>query len=319
MHKILTIALSFLLIFGMANAQKTKSVIKPKKKTNMGYFEVYAGVGVTNFLGDLGGANQIGTNFAKDLDIQATRPVMTIGGRYFYHPWVAQRVSVSYGWLRGDDKWTKEEPRFERNLNFRTPIVEIATAFEVHILRDTPPKNRYQLTGIKPSAKKNIGLYLFAGVGGFYFNPKGQNLNTGEWVNLKPLRTEGQGYIPNRKEYSLWQVSIPMGLGFTYRFDKNWKLGLDLGLRKTFTDYIDDVSTNYVDPAMFNLNGSPDPALSTYFSSGKYTGQSDGLPGSGNVAGQQRGDPKDKDAFMFLTVNVTYRFNKKGLSVPKFF
>ncbi len=300
------------------NAQRRYS-----RNTNKNVFEVYAGIGITNFLGDLGGANQIGTNFAKDLDIEATRPVLTIGGKYFYHPRIAQRLSLSYGWLRGDDKWTREPARENRSLNFRTPIFEVNTGFEIYLLTESAPKNRYALSRARTKGQNPVGIYLFGGVGGFYFNPKGQMLKEndpsyGEWVALQPLRTEGQGWVNTRSPYQRFQLCVPMGLGFTFRLAPEWRLGLDLGLRKTFTDYVDDVSTQYVDPAVFNLNGSSDPALSEYFGSGKYIGQTSG-PGAGNVAGQQRGDPKDRDAYMFLTINVQYRFGRNAGSMPKFF
>lgn len=300
------------------NAQKRYS-----RNTNKNVFEVYAGIGITNFLGDLGGANQIGTNFAKDLDIEATRPVLTIGGKYFYHPRIAQRLSLSYGWLRGDDKWTREPARENRSLNFRTPIFEVNTGFEIYLLTESAPKNRYALSRARTKGQNPVGIYLFGGVGGFYFNPKGQMLKEndpsyGEWVALQPLRTEGQGWVNTRSPYQRFQLCVPMGLGFTFRLAPEWRLGLDLGLRKTFTDYVDDVSTQYVDSDVFGLNGSSNPALSEYFSSGKYTGPCE-TGDCGNAAGQQRGDPKDRDAYMFLTINVQYRFGRNAGSMPKFF
>jgi hypothetical protein len=313
--RILSVITLFLVLLSQTESKAQK---RYSRNTNKNVFEIYAGVGITNFLGDLGGANQIGTNFAKDLDIEATRPVLTIGGKYFYHPRIAQRLSLSYGWLRGDDKWTKEVARESRNLNFRSPIFEINTGFEIYLLTESSPKNRYALSRARTKGQNPVGIYLFGGVGGFYFNPKGQNLNTGEWEALQPLRTEGQGWVNTRSPYRRFQLCVPMGLGFTFRLAPEWRLGLDLGLRKTFTDYVDDVSTQYVDPAVFLLNGSSDPASSEYFGSGKYIGQTSG-PGAGNVAGQQRGDPKDRDAYMFLTINVQYRFGRNAGSMPKFF
>jgi hypothetical protein len=312
-----TISVLTLFLFLLSHADLTAQR-RYSRNTNKNVFEVYAGVGITNFLGDLGGANQIGTNFAKDLDIEASRPVLTIGGKYFYHPRIAQRLSLSYGWLRGDDKWTSEPARESRNLNFRTPIFEVNTGFEIYLLTESAPKNRYVLSRARTKGQNPVGIYLFGGVGGFYFNPKGQDLNTGEWVALQPLRTEGQGWVSTRSPYRRFQLCVPMGLGFTFRLAPEWRLGLDLGLRKTFTDYVDDVSTQYVDPAVFSLNGSSDPVSAEYFGSGKYTGQISG-PGAGNVAGQQRGDPKDRDAYMFLTINVQYRFGRSAGSMPKFF
>ena len=159
-----------------------------------------------------------------------------------------------------------------------------------------------------------MSIYLFGGVGGFYFNPKGKNPVTGEWVALQPLHTEGQGIIGTRQPYKRFQVCIPMGLGFTFRLAPQWRLGIDLGLRKTFTDYIDDVSLTYVDPAMFAQSGSPNAALSAIMSD-KSKGN---IPG-GSAPGQQRGDPKDKDSYMFLTINLAYKFGTGGPSMPKFF
>ncbi len=75
--------------------------------------------------------------------------------------------------------------------------------------------------------------------------------DNGEWVDLKPLRTEGQGLIPGREEYKLTQLNIPMGIGVKYFLTETFHVSSEVLHRKTFTDYIDDVSTNYVDPDIF--------------------------------------------------------------------
>lgn len=309
-NKILLILLASVLAIG-ADAQRRRYGYY---KGNKPYFEVYAGVGVSSFLGDLGGSKGIGTNFARDLDIQATRPTLTLGGRVFYHPHIAQRVGLTYGWVSGSDAHTKEPARSGRNLNFRSPIFEVNTALEIYLLKESKQKNRYRLSSARQKGNP-VSIYLWGGVGGFYFNPKGQNPNTGEWVALQPLRTEGQGYYGSRQPYKRFQLVIPFGLGFTFRLAPAWRLGVDLGLRKTFTDYIDDVSLSYVDPSVFSQNGSSNPGLSALMSSGKYQGVA-----GGNAPGEQRGDPKDKDSYMFLTINVAYKFgSSRGGSMPKFF
>lgn len=314
MKKILLLPLLFLLIVQSVDAQRS---IRRRytRNQNKPYFEVYAGVGVSSFLGELGGANAIGTNFAKDLDIEATRLTTTIGGRVFYHPRIAQRVGLTYGWLSGDDKRTKEPARNERNLNFRTPVFEVMTAFEIYLLKESTPKNRYRLTAQKQKGNP-VNIYLWGGVGGFYFNPKGQNPVTGEWVALQPLRTEGQGYdgYGTRQPYKRFQLCIPFGLGFTFRLHPQWRLGIDLGLRKTFTDYIDDVSLTYVDPSIFAQNGSSDPNLAAIMAN-----KSQGNIAGAAAPGQQRGDPKDLDSYMFLTINLAYKIGGGGPSMPKFF
>lgn len=309
MRKLLLLPLLLVLFHNQADAQRRRYA---SRRNNKPYFEVYGGVGISSFLGELGGSNKIGTNFARDLDIEATRPTFTIGGRIFYHPRVAQRVSFTYGWLSGDDSRTKEPARSDRNLNFRTPVFEVNTAFEFYLLKESQERSRYRLVSSRLRGNP-VSIYLFGGIGGFYFNPKGKSAS-GEWVALQPLRTEGQGYIGTRKPYQRFQLCVPMGIGFTFRLSRAWRLGIDMGLRKTFTDYIDDVSLTYVDPSVFAQNGSKDPALAAAMankSKGNISGASD--------PGQQRGDPRDKDSYMFLTINLAYKFGSRGGSMPKFF
>src|SRR6185295_10199877 len=131
-------------------------------------------------------------------------------------------------------------------------------------------------------------MYGFAGIGVFYFNPK--TVYRGKVYDLRSLLTEGQGIVPGRGKYSLIQPCIPLGVGFKYTIDRKWGLGLELGLRKTFTDYIDDVSTTYFDFAGYNvpnaaeLSAIADPSLH------------DPAAGAATGAGQQRGDPRDMDS-----------------------
>lgn len=313
MRKILLLPVLILLIVSNVDAQRRYRGRYARYKSNKPYFEIYGGVGVSSFLGELGGANSIGTNFAKDLDIEATRPTFTVGGRVFYHPHVAQRVSLTYGWLSGDDARTKEAARSNRNLNFRTPLFEVNTAIEIYLLKESRQKSRYRLVSSRQKGNP-VSIYLFGGIGGFYFNPKGKNPNTGKWEALQPLRTEGQGYYGSRQPYKRFQLCVPVGLGFTFRLHPSWRLGIDLGLRKTFTDYIDDVSLTYVDPSVFAQNGSKDPALSAVMAD-KNKG---GITGA-TAPGQQRGDPKEKDSYMFLTINLAYKFGSGRPSMPKFF
>lgn len=313
MRKLLLLPLLVLLVHSSAEAQRRYSGRYARRSNNKVFFELYGGVGVSSFLGELGGSNGIGTNFAKDLDIEATRPTFTLGGRIFYHPRIAQRVSLTYGWLSGDDSRTKEEARNNRNLNFRTPLFEVNTGLEIYLLKESAQKNRYRLFATRQKGNP-VSIYLFGGVGGFYFNPKGKDPVSGNWVALQPLRTEGQGAVASRQPYKRFQLCVPMGLGFTFRLTPQWRLGIDLGYRKTFTDYIDDVSLTYVDPAVFAQNGSKDPALSAVMAD-KSKGN---IPGS-TAAGQQRGDPRDKDSYMFLTINIAYKFGSGRPSMPKFF
>jgi hypothetical protein len=91
---------------------------------------------------------------------------------------------------------------------------------------------------VKGQKSSRIGLYLFGGVGGFYFNPKAKFNNA--WVELKPLRTEGQGLEGGPDEYSNFSLCIPMGIGIRKQLSKVLSVGLEMQYTKTFTDYIDD-------------------------------------------------------------------------------
>jgi hypothetical protein len=93
----------------------------------------------------------------------------------------------------------------------------------------------------------NFTPFIYGGVAGFYFNPQGDY--QGAWRNLQPIGTEGQGMAayPDKKPYSLFQVSIPFGIDLRYNFGRKFFTGIEFGMRKTFTDYLDDVSGTYID------------------------------------------------------------------------
>ena len=186
-------------------------------------YEAVFGVGATNFLGELGGADQIGTDFYRDLEFSQTRPATYIGLRYYVAERAAVRATFTYAILAGDDATTNEFFREYRNLNFKTNIYELTTVFEYMFLSERPGA-RYNLKGVKGVRGYNIAIYGFAGVGVLKFNPKGE-LN-GKWHELQPLGTEGQGIIPTRDKYNLVQLVIPGGIGFKYAIDRRLSIGI---------------------------------------------------------------------------------------------
>jgi hypothetical protein len=171
----------------------------------------------------------------------------------------------------------------------------------------------YKYGSVRGKANIDIQTYLFLGVGGFWFNPKAQFEN--KWYALQPLTTEGQGIKPNTRKYSRVSVCIPVGIGFKSAVSRRWSVGLELGLRKTFTDYIDDVSTTYYDnTAIVAANG----ALAGYFAdpSRGLIELPDNIQVTG--AGQQRGDAKDDDAYMFAQITFNYKIGKFRRTRSKF-
>jgi hypothetical protein len=299
-----------LLFFIWANTS-AQSMYNPSYNAPFHPFSEWVfGLGANNFLGELGGANMIGSGkfSLRDFDVPAIRPVFLVGFRHQFHRNWAFRTDFNLALLGGNDKWTKETFRQNRNLNFSSPLVEIDGRVE-YIW------NSFNF-GRKYSLKKNIHgwknihvrYYVFAGAGLFWFDPYGKNSVTNKWIRLKPLTTEGQGLIPTRKEYSSVQFTIPVGIGIKYAltryYDNKWWLGIEYGVRWTFTDYIDDASTTYIDNAALLAaknqtavdmsNPSPtahDPSNPLYVST---------------LAGQQRGDPRDKDTYMFATITLYY-------------
>jgi hypothetical protein len=270
-------------------------------------YEFSFGLGISNFLGELGGANQIGTNYFRDLEWSLTRMAASVGLRYKLSNYFALKSHLTYGRVSGDDKLTTEYFRNYRNLNFFSDIYEFNVNFE-GAFQQEQVGHRYRLRKVRGMKGYELYTYAFVGVGVFYFDPK--TTYKGTTIRLQPLGTEGQGLIPSRNRYSLVQLCIPVGIGFKYTIDRTWGLGLELGIRKTFTDYIDDVSTTYFD---FNNypNANPDAAA--------LSDRSAKEPGRHNTdAGEQRGDPRDKDSYMFGIFSINYKLKNGRNNLPRF-
>ncbi|WKZ66130.1 MAG: DUF6089 family protein [Flavobacteriales bacterium] len=267
--------------------------------------EVEFGFGIANFLGELGGRNQIGSPFVWDLEISQTRPAASLAYRYYLARQQALRMRFTYGVLAGNDNLTTEPFRQNRNLSFKSDVFELSLVYELHLYREELG-HIYDLRGVKGTKSSRVGLYFFAGVGGFYFDPRAQFNNA--WVRLKPLGTEGQGLPNGAEEYNNYQICIPMGVGIRRAFTKQWSAGLELQYTKTFTDYIDDVSTNYYDNAAIReARGDvaaylANPGLNTPYM------QEQGI--NPTATGQQRGDEKDLDAYLFLKFTADWKMYK---------
>ena len=301
MKKIYLIVLLFITLTpSLTQAQRIRARWKAYR------YEWSGGLGASNFLGELGGANQIGTHGFKDFEFKAIRPNICVGLRYKLTPFFALHSHFTVGGISGDDDLTEEPARKNRNLNFRSTVYEINCNFEASILAQKEG-GLYKLRGIRKSSTYEVSAYVFAGVGLFHFNPKGEI--DGKWVALQPLGTEGQGIDPARSKYKLTQFCIPVGFGFRYFFNRHLGIGLEYGIRKTFTDYIDDVSKTYYDPAAISQYSGPEAAYLSDKSIDK---------GGDTKIGEQRGDPSYKDAYMFAVFSVHYKLKTGRSSYPIF-
>jgi len=277
--------------------------------------EYFVGFGATNFLGDLGGTPRIGSDpfSMRDFDWPSTRPLINVGYRYRFDTRMAASANLFAGYLSGDDRLTENPYRNNRNLHFRSPIIELSAQFEF-LMTQQREGARYSLQGIQGWTFLNIESYLLVGLGGFYFNPKAKYRDPingdGKWYHLRPIGTEGQTIAEEKKMYSRFQIAIPLGIGLKYALDENWSIGIEYGLRKTFTDYIDDVSSVYFDNEAIRQQSGDVGAYLADPHLGKIDGQTN--------AGFQRGDPTDLDSYMFATIKVFYKFKGGFMEIPKF-
>lgn len=269
--------------------------------------EITVGLGISNFLGELGGRNQIGSPFVWDLEFPMTKPAVSLGYRYYLAEPLSLRLNGTYGILAGNDNLTQEVFRNNRNLSFKSTLIEAQLCVEFHPFQEQLG-HLYDLRGVKGLAPSRMGLYVFAGVGGFHFNPQAQF--NGAWVDLQPLGTEGQGLPGGPPEYKLTQVCIPMGLGIRKALNKTMTIGLELQYTKTFTDYIDDVSTVYYDKEVLRQERGPLAAYLSDPSLGVVPGQT--------ATGQQRGYPDHKDAYLFLKAQLHIKLYKFRSSNKKY-
>lgn len=278
--------------------------------------EVSFGVGASNFLGDLGGSKGIGTHGIKDLKLRPTRPSMAVSYKYMITPNFSVKGYFLWGYLSGDDALTKNVIRNNRNLSFRSMIGEISAIAEFYPWSERVTPN-YKISGVSGTKALTLMPYFFTGFGVTLFNPKTQY--NGNWVALQPLGTEGQGLAGRPDKYKRYTMCFPIGTGLKYMIDRQWSLSLELSLRYTLSDYIDDVSTSYYYPDLIQAaNGGDAGALSdrALDPSLEWTGVVDLGDGRSNYL--QRGNPKYNDAYMFAIISVHYRFKKGESFIPKF-
>jgi len=274
-------------------------------------WEAGINVGPSFFLGDLGGNKGKGTRFLKDLNLKYTNIMKGGFATAYLTDWLGIRVAAQTGSLEASDaiistKGVDELWRKQRNLDFRSNISEVYGGFEVFPFMFL---NRFEEDYIR------LQPYGFIGIGVFHFNPQGSltDSTTGikTWYDLHPLRTEGEGMAeyPDRKEYSLTQINIPMGVGLKYYVSDRFNVSFEFLYRKSFTDYIDDVSTFVIDPNLFDKYLTPQQAAIAKRISDKTVGIV--TPGVTNYPpGTQRGNPKQDDAYFSLLMKFGVRFGE---------
>lgn len=262
--------------------------------------------GITQFLGDLGGKDQVGTDYSlKDLDLKSLNYMAMIGYRHRLSKLFATTTSLTFAILKGDDALTTEKYRHARNLKFRAPILELSQRLDFMLYRKEKIGKRYNIRGLKGFNNRNEQVYAFAGVGLVYFAPQGQLVGSNTWYDLRSKSTEGQGLLGGIKKSSPVTICLPIGLGFRVGISREWRIGLEASYTKTFSDYIDDVHGVYYDNSLLAAQKGPIAAALADRSDHNNPDQHNWFG-----TGQQRGD-KQKDAYFFVNVvvtrNITYR------------
>ncbi|NVN94579.1 MAG: outer membrane beta-barrel protein [Bacteroidetes bacterium] len=249
-------------------------------------------LGTSYYLGDINPSRQFyKPNFAGGLIY-----------RYNLNPHWALKLNALYGTVEASDA----DFGNIRNLSFKSHILEFSSQIELNFWE--------YFTGSK---SHRFSPYIFAGVAIFNYNPQAID-SAGVWHDLQPLGTEGQGTInyPTKKVYGLTQLSIPFGLGFKFSVSKVICIGAEWGLRKTFVDYIDDVSTTYVDR---NVLAGEKGLIAGYLADRTTElfyqdplNPTKIIHRPSNLEGESRGNSSTTDWYSFAGVTITFKLGYKS-------
>lgn len=342
--------LIYLLLFGFlcaaghdSYAQLNRKAIKKNnrrighfrgKKQHFGKEKIYNAIGISanafNYYGDLA---PLPSKFSTDISF--TRPAIGLTFAHRFGPRYTLTAAFTYGTLSGSDQESADKTdsadglyRYKRNLHFRNRIKELSVVASLDLFENMAT----YISRVKWTP------YAYLGLAVLHHNPKAQqpdqfldgtaNPNAGQWTALQPLGTEGQNAELDQTDvnygvrpYKLIQPAIPFGVGLRFRLNEVMDLSAEVGFRYLFTDYIDDVSRNYVDPTEF---GDNDLAKSmayrgnelTEFQSSQAPENIDGetymlLPGYGKEhPDNMRGNNSDRDVYMVTSIRLTYIIGK---------
>jgi hypothetical protein len=263
--------------------------------------------GISNYQGDLSSYST--QNGLKVL----VGPVFGLHGGYNLTEHFQFRTDLLYTRLSGDDELNEKAETRLRNLDFFTPVIQLAFGLDWNIF------------GFGSGDQKSFTPYASIGGSIFYFNPKTEYL--GDVVALHPLGTEGQ-YLddyPDQKPYSLFQPSLQFGGGLKFLTSDKLILALEGMMTLSFTDYLDDVSTIYISyPELLEKAGTLTAALANR--QGEFLGTEPVIVPTGTA----RANSESNDFFGMITLRASIpvkmessrfkvrRHNNKRINCPKF-
>ena len=266
---------------------------------------LYIAIGGNIFFGDLGGGEKNSSHILGlgDADFASSNPAVKLDWQFKPYKTLGLRAGVMISKVAGDDANSKNESAKNRNLSFRSNIMSYCLSLDYYFVRE---KTLAKFEQVKFSDR--LSVYFTVGFGLFRFNPQG--FYGGQWYDLQPLCTEGQGtnctykngngvFTTADKPYSLTAFEIPFGLGFNIALNSEMSVGLELSFHFTTTDYIDDCSTNYFNWA--EMGYEPESEMSVIFADRS-------KDQTRLQTGAARGNSGYNDAFATLMLTTHYNF-----------
>jgi hypothetical protein len=213
------------------------------------------------------------------------------GGVFFRHNWNrhwSYKFELNYAQVSGDDALGETGYAVNRNLSFHSEIMEFSPQIEFNFFP-------YETA----SSDFRFSPYLFTGISIFHFNPEA-DLN-GKTYELQPMGTEGQG-INGTDFYNRVTFALPIGGGIKVSLG-NIGIGIEVGARRTYTDYLDDVSTYYPDQLkLIAARG----LIASQLSDRSLSIADNTIPVP-TVTNKQRGNPQDNDWYLIAGLSIYFR------------
>lgn len=250
------------------------------------------GIGAAHYFGDLN----------TRAHLNRPKPAAGIFFRKNFGNYIALRIAANFAQLGYSDVYnTENEYMHRRNLSFNTNVWELGLQGDFNFYRFMPGDPEFSFTP-----------YVTLGASIFNYDPYAY-LNDKKYY-LRPLGTEGQGssLYPERKPYSSMALAIPFGVGVKYAFNERINIGFEVVHRFTNTDYLDDVSTTYVDPAVFPANPDGSPSVAALLSDRSYE-----LGTPIGIKGRQRGLSQQKDQFVTAMLYISFNLQSYNCPTPK--
>jgi len=247
------------------------------------FYELGLGAGGTLFHGDVG-AVAFNAEGASGFVPNQSFTTVTLRRQFNWH-W-STRFNFTRGTIGSSDSWAKDDFKSVRNIDFRTAVDEFAFLTE------------FNFWPYGTGTKNNQSFYIFSGIGLTAYNPQGEYNN--EWVDLRPLGTEGQQTdLSDQLFYGTTTITVPMGMGYRRSLARDWSMTAEVGWRRYGSDYMDDTSGDYVNAVDLAEERN---AMAAYFANPGNVPYSNGLA---------RGNANTTDWAIFAGVTIFYNLSPR--------